>query len=400
MLYGALSTLGWLLLFPWAVYSGRRRGTSWSTLLGRCRAPRDLPRQERPAIWLHAVSAGEVAAAQALVLKMRREDPETPWVITTGTEAGLAAAKRFYPDIPAVLAPYDTPWAMHALVCRINPKALLLAEGDLWYGMICRVARRKVPIIVVSGKMSERSAQRWERFSWFSRQMMKLLRFVCVQDEQAMQRFVRAGVSPESILVTGNLKLAMPVKRLSHHELQQWRQRLNLSERDRVLLLGSTHEPEERLLLQALHPLIQEGWKVLLVPRHPARKEALQALLQELGLDSTQVMLLAEMGILVACMQLVNVTILGGSFVSGIGGHNVWEPVQVGCPVLFGPHHAAQVELAKQVQRVHGGECVEANGLVDAVRRWSSQRIQSEASQEVLDRTWTVLESMGLLRLS
>ncbi|MFZ4099060.1 MAG: 3-deoxy-D-manno-octulosonic acid transferase [Chlamydiia bacterium] len=399
MVYGILFTIGWLVALPWIVFAGRRRGTSWQTIWNRCRAP-TMQVAKAPRIWVHAVSVGEAVLMQTLIERIRREAPSAEWVITAGTEGGLQTAKRLYPFAQVILTPFDLPWAMTSLVRHIQPNLLLLSEGDLWYGMLHRVAARNTPIAVVSAKMSARSAGRWSYFPWLAGKVMKLMQLVCAQDEEMAARLRRAGIPSNRIQVTGNLKLALSPKIASSEELSQWRERLSLPSKDRVLLIGSTHPGEEEPLLKALQPLVEEGWRLLLVPRHPARRPELEELLCRLGYqgDDSPVTLIAQMGVLTTCMQLASVTILGGSFVPGIGGHNLWEPVQLGCPVLYGPHHQTQKNLACEVAKIQGGACVGLEDLLAAVRHWNGRSIVVPSSGQIVERTWQALHSVPAIR--
>ena len=191
---------------------------------------------------------------------------------------------------------------------------------------------------------------------------------MCVQSPRYKDLFLQIGVAAKKIVVTGNLKLDTP-----HPVIDKaaWAERLSICPGDRVITLGSTHDPEEELLLDALASL---PVKILIVPRHPARFEAVADLLRRKGIDhvrysegkldpSQRVVLVDAMGILNTCYQLSELAIVGGSFTPGVGGHNIFEPASLGIPILFGPYMESQKDLTRLILEAPAGAQVSIEQL-------------------------------------
>ncbi len=166
-------------------------------------------------------------------------------------------------------------------------------------------------------------------------------------------------MNPKKLLVTGNLKFDMNLNELTSQEKEQLQKEFGIQKEDFVIVLGSTHEGEETALLDVLQPLFQQipNLKIILVPRHPHRFDRAAEILQSRNIafdrfssgkfTGAPVLLLDAMGKLTASFQLANIGIVGGSFIPGIGSHNLFEPAACGIPVLFGPHFHAQKPYAE-----------------------------------------------------
>lgn len=341
-----------LLLLPLWLWKERKRACLVERMGLR------LPLLSPAQIWIHAVSIGETRAAVALVTELQKT---RSIIFSTTTETGLAEAKKLFPHIAGhFVLPIDFSWNIKRLRKKINPQLLILVESDFWYNLITLGAPR---VALVNGKVSKRSASRFQRFKYLARKIFDPLSLFCVQSDDYRDRFIRLGIPPSKIIVTGNLKLDTPVARIDKEE---WQKRLGISPYDRVITLGSTHDPEEELLLDALVTL---PIKILLVPRHPERFDSIADLLKRKGIDfvryssgqpnpQARVILIDAMGILNACYQLSEIAIVGGSFTSRIGGHNIFEPASLGVPVLFGPYMHTQKELLELVLNTNAGRQV------------------------------------------
>jgi 3-deoxy-D-manno-octulosonic-acid transferase len=312
-------------------------------------------------IWVHSISMGETKAVAPLVEQIRKQIPNACIVISTTTETGLSEAKRSMPELDHYFyLPLDFSWTMRRLTHRIKPDLLLLVESDFWYNLVS--FNKKV--VLVNGKISETSQSRFRFFSFFSKALFSQFDLLCLQSQRFASRFENLGVAPSKIVVTGNLKFDQP---FPHLDIERWKTDLGINPHDKVITLGSTHDPEEDQLLSAIEPLFDmfPTLKILLVPRHPERFAAVTALLEKKKIHyakfsdhlpkqgNERIILIDAMGILGACYQLSDIAIVGGSYVSHVGGHNIFEPAALGIPVIFGPHMESQRDLVDVV--VHGG---------------------------------------------
>ena len=303
-------------------------------------------------IWIHAVSVGEVKAAIPLFRKIKREHPAARILLTTTTATGQEEAKRSLPDASAICyAPIDFSFVVRRFARHFRPKQLLLIEGDIWPNLV-----KSVPTILVSGKLSVKSAARLALVPFLAKKLFAPLKLICLQNEEYAERLRPFLLDPFKIRITGNLKFDLDPQPFAP---------LNLPSQNPFITISCTHAPEEELLLDLLKnvPLT-----LFLAPRHPERFPAVLELLRRKNVPFAcfsalqdykgheKVILIDAMGQLPACYAASQVAIVGGSFIPNIGGHNVLEPCIYGCPVLFGPYVFAQKELAQKVAQFGAGK--------------------------------------------
>lgn len=394
-MYDFLLFVGLLFFLPKVLYDRVVKGKykhGWKERLGIKRPLFSLDTSKKR-LWIHAVSVGETKAAAVLLQEIKQQEIEI--VFSTTTLTGLEEAKRTLPGVAATfLLPLDFSWNMRYLAKKIAPSALILVESDFWYNLL-----RVVPTaILINGKLSEQSFRRFKKFPFFTRRLFKNISLFCVQTAEYAARFEALGVEKKKIHVTGNLKLASAPPPFPPTILKEWRDHLGLTEKDTVITLGSTHEGEEKELLDALLPLFPAFplLKVVVVPRHPERFERVRSLLK--NYPSERVILVDQMGKLTLCYAISSLAIVAGSFSSGIGGHNILEPVWFQVPVLFGPAMHQQRELVKIVEEAKAGEQVTSGSLASSVQKWlkiSRQQTThlSDKNRESILLTWNKIRS-------
>lgn len=313
--------------------------------------PHDIP-AGKTIIWVHAVSVGEAKAIIPLIKKLHRDDIH--WVFSSTTETGFdEVARSLKLPVTQLFMPLDFKWIIKPLMKQVNPSLILISETDLWFNFLSEAKDNNIPVALVNGKISERSANRLSKVPFFTRDLLDLIDLYCVQSKVYAERFEKLGVSRDKIFVTGNLKWDQVIRPLA--DPLEFRKQWRIEQSDRVLVLGSTHPAEEQLILDRLVPVLHKhpSWKLLVVPRHPERFESVRALIA--NYNSPQLILIDQMGILTDCYQIAELVILGGSFVPGVGGHNILEPSQVSVGVLFGPHMHNQEDMVYHVLDAHAG---------------------------------------------
>ncbi len=303
---------------------------------------------------------GEVLAAKTLIDLMKKElrndKASFSFVISTTTETGQERAKTLFPEALGVFYwPFDFRFSVKRVFKKIKPDLLILTEGDFWYGALWEAKKRNVPVCVINGKISEKSCDRFSIFKKFSKKLFGLINLFCVQSPLFAARFEKMGVPSHKIISTGNIKADIEPRRLTLGELDQLRSRLGISSSDFVVVAGSTHSPEEELIVNSL----PEDSKLILVPRHPERFSSVYSLLAQKGIPTIRlsqisdasslkhhrVLLVDTMGMLITCYQIADVAIVAGSFVEKVGGHNIVEPAQYGIPTIVGPYMFSQSAL-------------------------------------------------------
>jgi 3-deoxy-D-manno-octulosonic-acid transferase len=313
-------------------------------------------------VWIHASSVGEVLAASRLVDRLAKQGRSV--IASTWTLTGREVLRRARPDVPCRLAPLDHPWCVDTALIRTSPAALVLIETELWPTWIAGATRRGVPVVLVSGRVSDTSYPRYRLVGPFARRTLQRLAVIGARTPVDAERFVALGADPSRVHVIGDLKLDLPDARA-----------VLAPDLDRavdgvpLLVAGSTHAGEERSVLDALARVESEGLKAALVlaPRHPeraqtalrsARDEGRRARLRSaLGgtpLAPGEVLVLDTLGELPALYARAAAAFVGGTL-AAVGGHNVLEPVQAGCVAVYGPHTANVRHFSAILERSGAG---------------------------------------------
>lgn len=379
----------WVLAFlalPKLIYQsfkfGKYRDSIW------LRLGYDFPKidkGERKLIWIHAVSVGETKAVSQLAKQLKQQGDRPIIVISSTTETGHAEAKRSLPFADYhVYLPMDFKRIVKPIIEQARPDLVILAETDFWYNFMRFSKKAGASIVLVNGKVSTRSLTRFLKFNFFAKTLFSLVDLFCVQNPLYRSRFEEIGVCLKKIIVTGNMKFDEEYSKLPDEDIAHWRKLLGISEDDKVLVAGSTHDPEEVILLDSLK-MVWEKYphlKVMIVPRHPERFNEVSSLLTKKNVSFVRfsnihnktgrenVILVDAMGVLRRCYQLADIALVGGSYVSRIGGHNIIEPCWYGKPVIFGPHMHSQLELVDLVKEYHAGEQVNPEKLGFTLMEW------------------------------
>lgn len=341
-----------------------------------------IEKGDRKLIWVHAVSMGETKAIATLAKQLKKELEDPLLIFSTITETGFAEGKKSLPEADYHLfLPFDLSWIIKPIIKQVKPDQVILCETDFWYNFLRISKKMGARISVVNGKISERSMNRLLKFRIFANKVFTQIDRFCVQSSHYRNRFLKLGIPSEKIVVTGNLKFDSHFPKLTQEELLNWKEELGIKPDNHVLVVGSTHDPEEKIILEACLDVwkVAPHLKVLIVPRHPERFEEVAQLLKKRGLNfsryservrhETPVVLVDAMGVLRQCYQLATVAIVAGSYTPKVGGHNIVEPCWYGVPVLFGPYLHSQPELLEIVKEYHAGWQVEKELLTQSIKK-------------------------------
>ena len=390
------------LLAPWLLWRGLRTGRYRRDL--RAKLLGDVPTlpDGTPAVWFHGVSVGEVHLLVTLVDGHRRRHPSRRVVISSTTDAGLAEARARFPDDAVVPFPLDFSWAVNRTITRLKPSLIVLAESELWPNFLAAAARRGVPVAVVNGRMSPRSYARLSRVAGLARWLLyRHVELLAMQSDDYAARLKLLGVNGAKVVVTGSVKYDGAAADRDTPKARELRRLLALPDSVPVLVAGSTHAPEESLLLGVFRQLRERfpTLRLVLVPRHPDRFEAVAALVAASGFDwqrrsqivtplgvTPAVVLLDTVGELGAAWGLATVGFTGGSLDGKRGGQSMIEPAGYGVPVAFGPHVWNFRDAARSLVAVGGAATVrDAAELVGVFERWlgdeSARRAAGEAAR-------------------
>ncbi|MBI4550651.1 MAG: 3-deoxy-D-manno-octulosonic acid transferase, partial [Candidatus Latescibacteria bacterium] len=241
---------------------------------------------DRPVIWFHAASVGEVAGLTAIVSAFIRVQPDWRVVVSTMTRTGLDHARRMVPDVHGLcLVPLDVPIIVRRAFVRFSPRALVFVEGELWPCLIEEAVRSGCRVALVNGRMSDRSYPRYRTIRRLTRRMLSRLALLCAQTETDANRFIDCGASPDRVIVTGNVKVDL-MSSTPPSSRTVLRQMLGLPEAEPVIIAGSTRPGEEEMVFEAFiavrarHPEA----RLICAPRHLDRLPDVQRSLREHGL--------------------------------------------------------------------------------------------------------------------
>lgn len=295
----------------------------------------------------HCVSVGEVVAASGMIKQIMKNEPEISVTITTTTATGSDRVKAIFGDtVNHSYLPFDLPVTMNAMLKRVAPKVVLITEVELWPNLIHNCWLQRIPVIVVNARMTDRSASRYAKISALFEPMLQKVSHVCAQGERDFANYQKLGIGNQKITLTNNIKFDQAFAEQSNADFMA----IKKSGR-KVVVGGSTHEPEEQALLDTYCSLSGSYPELLLiiVPRHPERFDTVARLLGEASVrfvrssqtktlpEGCDVVLLDEMGKLNQAYQVADYSFVGGSLADR-GGHNALEPAAVGLPIITGPH--------------------------------------------------------------
>lgn len=337
---------------PWLAYAAIRHGKyrdGWGAKFLGFVPPRA---GNRPCIWLHAVSVGEVNLLQPILTQLGQEHPLWECVISTTTRTGLALARKKYAGCQVFYCPLDFTWAVRHAIARIRPHVLVLAELELWPNLIATARQRGVRVAVVNGRLSDKSFRGYRRIRPFVRRSLQSIDLIAAQNDTYAERFRALGAPPAVVHVTGSIKFDGAQTDRQSPATVRLREMWRVPDDAFVLLAGSTQDPEERMAVQALRAVLPRcaNARLIIVPRHPERFEEVAQMLDQTGLEwqrrsrieesdgaAARILLVDVVGELGAWWGVATVGFVGGSM-GKRGGQNMIEPAGYGVAVCFGPN--------------------------------------------------------------
>ena len=355
MLGGAL-----VLLSPWFFLLGWRRNKYLHNLGERLgRVPARLVQPGRGAVWVHAVSVGEVLAVEPLVRELARRLPDRKVLISTTTRTGQELARLRFGEESVFYFPLDFAFACRRYLRAVQPELIVIAETEIWPNFLREARRAGARLAFVNGRLSDQSFRGYRRFRRLLGPILQAVDLFLMQTEEDARRLREAGAPPGRVRVGGNLKFDLPEPNRPEFlgELER------ISQGASILVAGSTLRGEEKKILDALETAesVQGRRPVLvLAPRHPERFDQVARLLAQRGVKflrrrqlakadgRPEVVLLDTLGELAGTYAAATVAYVGGSLVPG-GGHNPIEPALWGKPVVFGPSMENFRSIAKSL---------------------------------------------------
>lgn len=359
-LYSVVTAIGMVLLAPYFVLQGLRRGKYlWNVRERMGYLPDALARDARPrtSIWVHAVSVGEVLASKPVVDGLKKRFPECQVFLSTTTTTGQELARERIRSADGLFYfPFDWPLPVRRAFERIQPKLVVILETEIWPNFLREAERTGVPVVFVNGRISERSIRRFRRFQrfvgGFFRQVLQSGALFLAQSEQDAGRLREMGAPAQKIEVTGSLKYDIDPPAQS--KFGDWlASQIASQERWPVFVAGSVVAGEEEAVLAA-YDIVQRQWRralLILAPRKPERFDVAAEQASQSGWrvvrrttvdlsapldENCDVVILDSIGELAGVYAIGDGVFVGGSLVPS-GGHNILEPAWFCKVPVFGP---------------------------------------------------------------
>ncbi|MDH4321069.1 MAG: 3-deoxy-D-manno-octulosonic acid transferase [Desulfobulbaceae bacterium] len=313
-------------------------------------APLSINHENSPRIWLHAASVGEVQVARALINELRQALPNATLILSTMTEQGQQVARRqLGDDVRCIYAPLDLPIVARLAVKKLRPTAYICLETELWPNLLARLQHDNVPAVLLNGRLSERSFKRYRLAPRFMASLLDCFSRIATIRPADAERYIAIGAAPQRVAILGNAKYDLHID-ATPETAGRYRERLQLTAGQPMLVAGSTHGDEETMLVETFRRAKRSLPDLVMVvaPRHIERIDEIEAAYRVLGLEANRfshcktagrtadIVLVDGMGELTGLYGAASYIFCGGSLVNR-GGHNLMEAAIWGKPVCYGP---------------------------------------------------------------
>ena len=376
MLYGLYYFFGWLIfivLFPflllYSLCTGRYReglGQRFGFL-----GAEEEKQDHAVTIWLHGASVGEVLLARVLIKELAKILPEADFVLSTMTDQGMeVASKQTAEKVRCIYAPLDLAGIVGRTLKKIRPSLYVCLETELWPAFLREAKRSGVKLVLLNGRLSERSFHRYRLIKGFMAKILSFFSMISVIQLADAKRYMGLGADPEKVRVLGNAKYDHDMESLAPASGEQYRRWLNLQPGQPLFVAGSTHTGEEEMLLAVFRDLKKSTgmhdlvWVV--APRHLQRLAEVEVMLNRKkasydrlsGIKDAErrsdIIVVDSMGDLTGFYAIASFVFCGGSLVER-GGHNIMEAAILGKPVFYGPSMKDFSDAAELLESVGGG---------------------------------------------
>jgi len=343
-----------LFYLPTLVFKGKLHKDFLERFGKYDKAKRDALAQAKDAIWIQAVSVGEVALCRDFVPLLKARFPGRTIIFSTITKTGNDLAKKiFAKDAIVIYFPLDFSFIVKKVIKLIRPKAYVMVETEIWPNFLKEIERRAIAAILINGRISDRSFGKYKIVKQFLRKILRNMNALCMQSKVDAGRVIELGARHERVKVTGNMKFDVQAK-MAPVIGDNIRRELGMGEADELLVAGSTHEGEEETIIAAFKDLVEKfpTLKLLIAPRHIERVDRVEEIIKRFGFDpirlsnlsgpwtlatGPKVYILDTIGRLSDFYSIAAVVFIGGSLIKH-GGQNPIEPAIYEKPVVFGYH--------------------------------------------------------------
>jgi 3-deoxy-D-manno-octulosonic-acid transferase len=424
ILYNILLIISLCFFIPVALVRKKWRKITLAQLGLPPQFPYPKRHPEKQAIWIHAVSAGEILSIVPIIKEIVIHAEDHNIVLTTFTQTGATLAQKLLGKygVITLFFPFDLPFPIRQAITHIDPALVIVVEHDIWPNFLFELKRQKIPAILANAKLSRKTYTRRRLAKFFMGPVFASFSKICAQSSLDEERFKLLGVAEENIAITGNLKFDQQVyEPMPETERQQLRQALRLRETQKVFVAGSTHHGEEEMLVDVLHHVKSNfpNLTCVVAPRNPERADTVCQMFTSMGFSTVllknitemrksrsaiDVIIIDALGMLKKLYAISDVAFIGGSFVKR-GGHNPIEPAAYAKPILFGPYmgnfeYIADLLLntegaiqAHDTQQISEIVCMLLKDIDKAQRMGENAFSVFQANSGAIEKTLTVINN-------
>lgn len=310
-------------------------------------------------IWVHAVSVGEAKIAEILVKQLRRMYPERRFILSSVTPTGNRIIRSFRKEHDLIFyLPLDLSFITKRVIRKLCPCICIIMETEIWPNLITQLNKMNVPVVLVNARISDRSFLGYRAIKAFIKPIVNKIDLFCAQSKRDAQRLSILGAPSNKVKVTGNMKFDFSrhsgIPPEAGKDYIDYRLKLGLEFTERLFVAGSTHQGEEKIILNVYKQLQNEfpDLRLLIAPRHPERSSEIEKLIRRYNLQTLRIsqlnlssityhpspiFILDTIGQLLSFYAIADIVFVGGSLVKK-GGHNILEPALFEKPILFGPY--------------------------------------------------------------
>ena len=355
-LYSIVLTIGFIVLLPRFLFDALFNGKYAAGFTQRLGFLPKFDSSDKKVIWLHCVSVGEANAARPLAEAVKVSLPDCRLIVSTTTKTGQKLARDIFAKTADIVFyfPFDWKFSVRRALRRFKPAAVLLMETEIWFNFIRETSKSGSRVAIVNGRLSERSFKRFGYIKKFMRRVLGYLDLAVMQENLDATRLMSLGIRASKVKVTGNLKFDHDLDEHENAVTEELRERFGVLGDAPLIIAASTHEPEEKWLLEAF----KEVWKsygdnlprLMIAPRHPERFGEVSELIANTGFEwsrrsenksdqdkTSEVILLDSIGELRAAYPLAEIVFVGGSLIPH-GGQSIFEPAAAGKAIITGPY--------------------------------------------------------------
>ncbi len=379
-LYRIFTFLVYYLTYPYTYFAAIFGSKKWGERLGFLRG--HAKSKVGKTIWMHAASMGEVKVLDTLADELLAQENHLSLFVTVTSDAGYQRAISLSRERwQTCFLPLDYGSPAKRFLDIIKPSAAVFIETEIWPNICVELGRRKIPIFLANGRLSDKSSRRYKWFKNGLRIIFSNYRKFMVQSERDKERYIQIGADGDNIEVIGSLKFDAPIVQMPREDMHRLKNLLPFGPACKIFIAGSTRNGEDEIILDTFKKLKAEldSVRLILVPRHLDRIDLITAKVNSQGLpfvlysklpadQEKEVVIVDKMGVLNDLYHISDISFVGGTLAE-LGGHNILEPVWAGIPVLFGSSIFNVEDSAAYITRHNFGEMIkDESDLLDKIK--------------------------------